>query len=213
MLSTVFQHYDRNDEERALVPYNPRPPSYAPTAPRESVAMETISLGVLNQAMSNTTGANNPLKEEKAAFGAYAEAFRDPVPIREIKRRVGVRTVHKLEGVRRNVRRRALFVRTLLFVSGVIALSTSIVNTLSTFVPGLKLEEIGSDWLQTLIQVINLMGTAAIMSLSKYLNSLDQEISLLNRDIVKKKSYIDASNMKWDGNLETLSKISETVPT
>nr|AGZ62526.1 NS3 [Heramatsu virus] len=195
-MQAAYTKFNRESGEvettMALTPYAPMsPPVYTKTL----TGAKEISLGVLDRAMTTTTGADSVLKDEKAAYGAFAEALRDATPIREIKRRVGARVIPRLEGQLRAYQRRYRAAKAVLFVLGCTALASSMMGlageteTFKTYKEYLHAPVVGT---------INLLTTSAVVGLNGIVGKMKANIERVRRDLMKRKSYQDASRMPYD---------------
>ncbi|ALL99296.1 non-structural protein 3 [African horse sickness virus 3] len=208
-LATIAENYMmHNGNQRAIAPYVPPPYTYAnaPTPGGQAGEMESMSLGILNQAMSSTTGASGALKDEKAAFGAMAEALRDPEPIRQIKKTVGLRTLKHLKIELASMRRRYAILRVVIFMSGCVTMATSMVGGL-TIIDTEIYRDLNSDgWLSKTVHGLNLLCTTMLLAAGKISDKIQEEISRTKRDIAKRESYVSAASMSWSGDTSVLLK-------
>ncbi|ALL99298.1 non-structural protein 3 [African horse sickness virus 3] len=208
-LATIAENYMmHNGNQRAIVPYVPPPYTYAnaPTLGGQAGEMESMSLGILNQAMSSTTGASGALKDEKAAFGAMAEALRDPEPIRQIKKTVGLRTLKHLKIELASMRRRYAILRVVIFMSGCVTMATSMVGGLTIIDTEIYKDLNGDGWLSKTVHGLNLLCTTMLLAAGKISDKIQEEISRTKRDIAKRESYVSAASMSWSGDTSVLLK-------
>ncbi|AFH41518.1 NS3 [Eubenangee virus] len=193
-------------EDRSLVKYV-TPPSYVPiypTAPAVQPAGE-LSLNILNNAMTNSTGATNALKEEKTAYGAYAEALRDNPAVQNIKMRVYSNTIPRLENELRGKKRKRMLVHTAMLASAGVAAVTSVsslIKDINVVLPASGKNETTAvtipSWFasfSTVFNLVNLLATGAMMGCARAERGLDSQIAMLRKEITKKKSYNDAVRM------------------
>ncbi|ALL99340.1 non-structural protein 3 [African horse sickness virus 5] len=206
-LAAIAKNYSmHNGESGAIVPHVPPPYNFAsaPTFSQRTSQMESVSLGILNQAMSSTTGASGALKDEKAAFGAMAEALRDPEPIRQIKKQVGIRTLKNLKMELATMRRKKSALKIMIFISGCVTLATSMVGGLSIVDDDILDDYKENDWLMKTIHGLNLLCTTVLLAAGKISDKIQEEISRTKRDIAKRESYVSAASMSWNGDTEML---------
>ncbi|ARA68489.1 non-structural protein 3 [African horse sickness virus 1] len=208
-LASISQSYmSHNENERSIVPYIP--PAYHPTAPALAVSasqMETMSLGILNQAMSSSAGASGALKDEKAAFGAVAEALRDPEPIRKIKRQVGIQTLKTLKVELSGMRRKKLILKIIMFICANVTMATSLVGGMSIVDEDIAKHlafDGKEDWVSKTVHGLNLLCTTMLLAANKISEKVREEIARTKRDIAKRQSYVSAATMSWDGDSVTL---------
>nr|QCU80212.1 NS3 [Palyam virus] len=205
MLARSLNEYKamRPESEMSVVPYHP--PAY-PTAPMGSnneKDFSSISLGVLNNAMSDTTAATQAEREEKVAYASFAEALRDSACVREIKKRVSSRTIIALEKEYSHQKKIYDFIRLILFIMSVIAVVTSSLSAAIVVIPETKI--LKEDWISILIHVGNLFATGVYVGMNKYAEKLDSFLKRTRKEIVKKRSYIEAANVTWDSDVDTLN--------
>ncbi|AFX73397.1 NS3 [Orungo virus] len=203
------------------------PPSYEPSGLAQATAptmrfgdredeegllrARELSLNVLTNAMTNTTGANEAIKNEKAMFGAYADALRDTPEIRVVKRRINERTLEKLHKMRRSLHGRRMFVRMLLAINVGLALLTSAVNVVRQ-----SLDDFGKErwivggvwWLGEVVVTINFGTTVATLVLMRIHGALNAQLQTIKRDIYKKSSYNEAAAMHWKGEISLIEELA-----
>nr|AGZ91994.1 non structural protein NS3 [Changuinola virus] len=190
--------------ENAVVPYNP--PSYAPSAPTYSQPSH-LSLNILNNAMNNGTAKTNALKEEKVAFGAFAEAFRDEPAVQQIKSHVNEQVMPKLKRELAGLKRKRWLVHLAMLIAAAIAMFTSIgslIKDLRLTIPGTN-ETVGTNkeiplpaWytsLSAVFGIVNLGATGIMITCARLEKALDSSISFLKKELMKKRSYNDAIRM------------------
>nr|AGZ91996.1 non structural protein NS3 [Changuinola virus] len=187
--------------ETAVVPYNP--PSYAPSAPVYS-APNHLSLNILNNAMNNGTAKTNALKEEKVAFGAYAEAYRDDPAVQQIKSRVNDQIIPKLKHELAGLKRKRWLVHLVMLIAAAIAMFTSIgslIKDLQIKIPGTNGTSTTNGeihlptWYTSLgavFGIINLGATGLMITCARIEKNLDDSIGFLKKELMKKRSYNDA---------------------
>nr|AGZ92005.1 non structural protein NS3 [Changuinola virus] len=187
--------------ENAVVPYNP--PSYAPSAPMFSPANH-LSLNILNNAMNNGTAKTNALKEEKVAFGAYAEAYRDDPAVQQIKSRVNEQVIPKLKRELAGLKRKRWLVHLVMLIAAAVAMFTSVgslIKDLQFKIPGnnntmTTAQEIRlPTWytsLSAVFSIINLGATGLMITCARIEKNLDDSIGFLKKELMKKRSYNDA---------------------
>nr|AQX34690.1 NS3 [Changuinola virus] len=190
--------------ENAIVPYNP--PSYAPSAPQYN-APSHLSLNILNNAMSNGTAKTNALKEEKVAFGAYAEAFRDEPAVQQIKSHVNEQVIPKLKRELAGIKRKRWFVHIVMLCAAAVAMFTSIgslIKDLQIKIPGTNGTTTNDNqitlpvWYTSLgavFGIVNLGATGVMITCARIEKNLDDTIAFLKKELMKKRSYNDAIRM------------------
>ncbi|AFH41508.1 NS3 [Tilligerry virus] len=212
-------------EESALVRYS-SPPNYVPiypSAPSVQPASE-LSLSILNNAMTNNTGATNAQKEEKCAYGAMAEAFRDSTTVQHIKLRVNTNILPRLQHELTGKKRKRFLVHSAMLGSAAVAALTSVsslVKDINIVIPsktnGTNTPLEIPSWFasfSTVFNLINLVATGAMMACARIERSLDCSIAMLRKEIMKKQSYNDAVRMSvQDGtDVAKLLEQAEGVP-
>nr|AGZ91997.1 non structural protein NS3 [Changuinola virus] len=190
--------------ETAVVPYSP--PSYAPSAPMYNPP-NNISLSILNNAMSNGTAKTNALKEEKVAFGAFAEAFRDDPAVQQIKSHVNDQVIPKLKRELAGLKRKRWLVHLVMLIAAAIAMFTSIgslIKDLQIKIPGNNSTTTTQNeihlptWYTSLgavFGIINLGATGVMITCARIEKNLDDSIAFLKKELMKKRSYNDAIRM------------------
>ncbi|AFH41528.1 NS3 [Pata virus] len=204
----IYEMNKTQNETLELVRYDEsaaRPPSYAPTAPVQIPGMPSVSLDILDKAMSNTTGTTNAQKEEKAAYASYAEAFRDNLRVRQVKRRVNEQILPRLKTELRGLKTRKTIIHITLLVAATAALLTSVstlTGDLSITIPAIgqanstKIEM--PAWFKgfsTVFGIINLASTTVMLISARQERALDAHIAMLRKEIMKKTSYNEAVHM------------------
>ncbi|APT68082.1 NS3 [Tibet orbivirus] len=191
-------------DELSLVNYYPsesRPPSYAPMAPTMTDGMASVSLGILNQAMTNTTGATTASKLEKAAYGSYAEAFRDDLRLRQVKKHVNDQIIPKLSIELSHLRRKKIIVGTIMLVAAIIALVTSAGTLTNDLSISMKTGDVNITipaWFKGFSAVFgfaNLGSTMIMMLCARTERMLTGQIDMIQKELMKKKSYNEAVRM------------------
>nr|QBL15298.1 NS3a [Japanaut virus] len=200
-----------------MFPSAPRPPSYADyTVVSPGVG---ASLNILNNAMSNTTGASNAMKEEKTAFGAAAEAMRDDEVIRDVKVCVAKKILPRLYTECTGLRRKRCLTQGALTFVAIIACASSMITfavdmNLDDVVLGTNTNETSSmklpSWFKGItgfMGVVNMCSTGMMLALGRYERVLSEKIAMLRKEITKKESYMDAVSMGLRGsiNLDTIN--------
>ncbi|AKP24096.1 NS3a protein [Chenuda virus] len=165
-------------EMRPLVPSAPRPlPG----------AMPEMALGVLQNALTSSTGANETAKNEKAAYGAASEVMRDDPATRQLKVHVSVTAIAELEERYKRVRRKKCACKWLQAISSALVLTTSIAMSIVT----------ASTWVEnTLVKngvpvymIISGLTTVAMVAGRMHAHARTATRTI-KRDLVKKKSYV-----------------------
>nr|CAD2286116.1 NS3 [Bluetongue virus] len=214
MLSGLIQRFEEEKmkhsgekvEELSLVRAGDRtslPPGYAPSAPAPP-AMPTVALEILDKAMSNTTGATQTQKAEKAAFASYAEAFRDDVRLRQIKRHVNEQILPKLKSDLSGMKKKRAIIHATMLVAAAIALLTSVCTLSSDMSLAFKVSETNVTipaWFKSLnpmLGVVNLGATFLMMVCARSERGLNQRIDMVKKEIMKKQSYNDAVRMSFE---------------
>ncbi|ASW41956.1 NS3 [Bluetongue virus] len=214
MLSGLIQRFEEEKmkhsgekvEELSLVRAGDRtslPPGYAPSAPAPP-AMPTVALEILDKAMSNTTGATQTQKAEKAAFASYAEAFRDDVRLRQIKRHVNEQILPKLRSDLSGMKKKRAIIHATMLVAAAIALLTSVCTLSSDMSLAFKVSETNVTipaWFKSLnpmLGVVNLGATFLMMVCARSERGLNQQIDMVKKEIMKKQSYNDAVRMSFE---------------
>ncbi|AMM44551.1 NS3/3A [Bluetongue virus] len=201
-----MKHSDQKIEELSLVRTGDRvslPPGYAPSAPSPP-AMPTVALEILDKAMSNTTGATQTQKAEKAAFASYAEAFRDDVRLRQIKRHVNDQILPKLKSDLSGMKKKRAIIHATMLVAAAIALLTSVCTLSSDMSLAFKVSETNVTipaWFKSLnpmLRVVNLGATFLMMVCARSERGLNQQIDMVKKEIMKKQSYNDAVRMSFE---------------
>nr|QBL15286.1 NS3a [Ife virus] len=176
----------------AVAPYvATAPPKYV----GEAMKMSDLSLGILDKAMVNTTGADAIIKDEKASYASFAEALRDSAAMREVKRRVNGRIVPRLEEQLRGLKRRLVLVQSVLVGITVVAIVSSVLNLMGEVK---ELEDVLHIFRHPICGTLNLLSTSMVVVLNNVCKKMDEEIGRVRRDLVKRKSYIDASSLPAD---------------
>nr|AVV63151.1 NS3 [Changuinola virus] len=190
--------------ETAVVPYNP--PSYAPSAPQYA-GTSHLSLDILNNAMNNGTAKTNALKEEKVAFGAYAEAFRDEPAVQQIKSHVNEQVIPKLKRELAGTKRKRWIVHLIMLGAAAVAMFTSVgslIKDLQIKIPGTNGTTTSGDeihlpaWYTSLgafFGILNLGATGVMITCARIEKGLDGTIAFLKKELMKKRSYNDAIRM------------------
>nr|AGZ91995.1 non structural protein NS3 [Changuinola virus] len=190
--------------ENAVVPYSP--PSYVPSAPPYN-APNHLSLNILNNAMNNGTAKTNALKEEKVAFGAYAEAFRDDPAVQQIKSHVNEQVIPKLKRELAGIKRKRWIVHLVMLIAAAIAMFTSIgslIKDLQIKIPGNNSTSTQNNeirlpaWYTSLgavFGIINLGATGVMITCARMEKAFDESIAFLKKELMKKRSYNDAIRM------------------
>nr|QOL11086.1 non-structural proteins-3 and -3A [Bluetongue virus 3]QOL11097.1 non-structural proteins-3 and -3A [Bluetongue virus 3] len=200
-----MKHNQERVEELSLVRVDDtisQPPRYAPSAPVPS-SMPTVALEILDKAMSNTTGATQTQKAEKAAFASYAEAFRDDVRLRQIKRHVNEQILPKLKSDLGGLKKKRAIIHMTLLVAAVVALLTSVCTLSSDMSVAFKLNGTSAEipqWFKSLnpmLGVVNLGATFIMMVCAKSERGLNQQIDMIKKEVMKKQSYNDAVRMSF----------------
>ncbi|AGY34651.1 non-structural protein NS3 [Changuinola virus] len=191
--------------ETAVVPYT-RPPSYAPTAPT-TFAPAHLSLNILNNAMSNGTAKTNALKEEKVAFGSYAEAFRDEPAVQQIKSHVNEQIIPKLKRELAGYKKKRWLVHLTMLIAAGVALFTSLgtlVKDVQIRIPGNNSTAGANEYIHlptwytslgAIFGIVNLGATGLMISCARIEKSYDESIAFLKKELMKKRSYNDAIRM------------------
>ncbi|ASW41957.1 NS3a [Bluetongue virus] len=201
-----MKHSGEKVEELSLVRAGDRtslPPGYAPSAPAPP-AMPTVALEILDKAMSNTTGATQTQKAEKAAFASYAEAFRDDVRLRQIKRHVNEQILPKLRSDLSGMKKKRAIIHATMLVAAAIALLTSVCTLSSDMSLAFKVSETNVTipaWFKSLnpmLGVVNLGATFLMMVCARSERGLNQQIDMVKKEIMKKQSYNDAVRMSFE---------------
>nr|AMQ36836.1 non-structural protein 3 [Bluetongue virus] len=201
-----MKHNEQKTEELSLVRTGDRislPPGYAPSAPAPP-AMPTVALEILDKAMSNTTGATQTQKAEKAAFASYAEAFRDDVRLRQIKRHVNDQILPKLKSDLGGMKKKRAVIHATMLVAAAIALLTSVCTLSSDMSLAFKVSETNVTipaWFKSLnpmLGVVNLGATFLMMVCARSERGLNQQIDMVKKEIMKKQSYNDAVRMSFE---------------
>nr|UWW10738.1 NS3 protein [Tibet orbivirus]WFJ08459.1 NS3 [Tibet orbivirus] len=191
-------------DEMSLVNYVPsdsRPPSYVPTAPMAVDGMAGVSLGILNQAMTNTTGATTASKMEKTAYGSYAEAFRDDIRLRQIKKHVNEQIIPRLRCELNQAKRKRMIVGTIMCVAAVVALITSVGTLAGDLNVSMKTPELNITlpvWFKSFSAIFgfaNLGSTMIMMLCAKTERMLTAQIDMIKKELMKKQAYNDAVRM------------------
>nr|AQX34680.1 NS3 [Changuinola virus] len=190
--------------DTAVVQYNP--PSYAPSAPQYNVPTH-LSLNILNNAMNNGTAKTNALKEEKVAFGAYAEAFRDEPAVQQIKSHVNEQVIPKLKRELAGIKRKRWLVHLVMLCAAIIAMFTSVgslIKDLQIKIPGVNGNSTTNGeihlpaWYTSLgavFGIVNLGATGVMITCARIEKNLDESIAFLKKELMKKRSYNDAIRM------------------
>nr|AIT55712.1 NS3 [Wallal virus] len=192
--------YEKMD--KAVVPYS-RPPSYVPTAP-SGVSGKDVSLDILNNAMSNTTGATNAMKMEKTAYSSYAEAMRDSVPVQNVKTSVNALIIPRLRNELSGLKRKRTLVHIALIVTAAVTMITSFSSLVKDFQVSIPSgTESGNStvtvqvpkWFASFSAVfntVNLVATGLMISFARMEKMLDGQIGMIKKEIMKKESYNEA---------------------
>nr|QWE80470.1 nonstructural protein NS3a [Palyam virus] len=85
----------------------------------------------------------------------------------------------------------------------VIAVITSSLSAAIVVIPETKV--LKEEWISILIHVGNLFATGVYVGMNKYAEKLDSFLKRTRKEIVKKRSYIEAANVTWDSDVETLN--------
>nr|ABK41162.1 NS3 protein [Epizootic hemorrhagic disease virus]ABK41164.1 NS3 protein [Epizootic hemorrhagic disease virus]ABK41165.1 NS3 protein [Epizootic hemorrhagic disease virus] len=189
-------------DEVSLVPYQEqvRPPSYVPSAPIPT-AMPKVALDILDKAMSNQTGATMAQKVEKVAYASYAEAFRDDLRLRQIKKHVNEQVLPKMRVELTAMKRRRAMAHMILIIAAVVALITS-ASTLTSDLGVILKHNTTTEAIQTYIKpfcaafgIINLAATMVMMFMAKNEKIINQQIDHTRKEIMKKDAYNEAVRM------------------
>nr|ACI02115.1 NS3 [Epizootic hemorrhagic disease virus]CAN89156.1 NS3 protein [Epizootic hemorrhagic disease virus (serotype 8 / strain CPR 3961A)] len=189
-------------DEVSLVPYHEqtRPPSYVPSAPIPA-SMPKVALDILDKAMSNQTGATMAQKVEKVAYASYAEAFRDDLRLRQIKKRVNEQVLPKMRVELSAMKRRRAIAHMTLVIAAVIALITS-ASTLTSDLGILLKHNTTVEAIQNYVKpfcaafgIINLGATMVMMFMAKNEKIIGQQIDHTRKEIMKKDAYNEAVRM------------------
>nr|ATW68840.1 NS3 protein [Baku virus] len=159
-----------------------------PSAPRPlSGPMPEMALGVLQNALTSTTGANETAKNEKAAYGAAAEVMRDDPATRQLKAHVNLTAVLELEERYKRVRRKKCACKWLQAASSTLILLISIAMSIAS----------ASLWIEsTLVKkgvpvymIISGLTTVAMVTGRMHAHARTAARTI-KRDLVKKRSYV-----------------------
>nr|CAN89174.1 NS3 protein [Epizootic hemorrhagic disease virus (serotype 2 / strain Ibaraki)] len=192
----------KQSDEMSLVPYQEhvRPPSYVPTAPTPT-SMPRVALDILDKAMSNQTGATMAQKVEKVAYASYAEAFRDDLRLRQIKKRVNEQVLPKMRVELTMMKRKRAMAHMILIIAAVVALITS-ASTLTSDLGIILKNTTATEIIQKQIKpfcaafgIINLAATMIMMFMAKNEKVISQRIDHTRKEIMKKDAYNEAVRM------------------
>ncbi|AIT55722.1 NS3 [Warrego virus] len=184
------------------------PPVYTP--PNAPPNPATVSLNILTNAMSSTTGATNAQKEEKAAYASYAEAMKDDINIKIIKSRVNEQIIPRLEHELQSMQRRKKILYAVMLISAILALFTSGV----TIIKDLKITLPNSGnathiempaWVRDLsvfIGMLNFASMGVALGCAKMMDGMVRSIDQVRKEISKKKAYIDATRIAFRGSVD-----------
>nr|AMQ36826.1 non-structural protein 3 [Bluetongue virus] len=201
-----MKHVEQKTEELSLVRAGDRlslPPGYAPSAPAPP-AMPNVALEILDKAMSNTTGATQTQKTEKAAYASYAEAFRDDVRLRQIKRHVNEQILPKLKSDLGGMKKKRTIIHITMLVAAAVALLTSVCTLSSDMSLAFRVNGTSVEvpaWFKSLnpmLGVVNLGATFLMMVCARSERGLNQQIDMVRKEIMKKQSYNDAVKMSFE---------------
>nr|AGX86090.1 NS3 [Warrego virus] len=184
------------------------PPVYTPPTVPPNPA--TVSLNILTNAMSSTTGATNAQKEEKAAYASYAEAMKDDINIKIIKSRVNEQVIPRLEHELHCMQRRKKILYAVMLISAILALFTSgititkdmlITLTHATHTTHIEMPTWVRD-LSVFIGMLNFASMGVALGCAKMMDGLVRSIDQVRKEISKKKAYNDATRIAFRGSVD-----------
>nr|AFX73375.1 NS3 [Changuinola virus] len=191
--------------ESAVLPYT-RPPSYVPTAPVMTVPGH-MSLNILNNAMSNGTAKTNALKEEKVAYGSFAEAFRDDPATQQIKSHVNDQIIPKLKRELAGIKKKRWVIHIMMLIAAAVAMLTSLgtlIKDVQIRIPGTNSTQSAGNYIQlpawytslgAIFGIVNLGATGVMVTCARIEKSCDETIAFLKKELMKKRSYNEAIRM------------------
>nr|WAB54559.1 NS3a protein [Guangdong tick orbivirus] len=156
-----------------------RPQATAPLAPNPINA-----LAVLQQSMTSSSGSNDTSKNERAAYGAAAEALRDDEGVRLLKLHVGQAAIRDLYANVRNLNKSIFWWGVVEKVCAALLLLWSIAMSIS---------EVNKhvDSAKQYVPLYSLVGALASLGFfsSRKRSTLSEALRQTQRDIIKKETY------------------------
>nr|BAV16926.1 NS3 [Muko virus] len=157
------------------------PPAYAATP------MANVALGVLQNAITSTTGANENAKNEKAAYGAAVEVLKDDETTRMLKTHVNSAALEETRRTLGKLKRKCV----LLHCAEVLCLAVTIGLSIALTIAGVaKVLENQLKAINTSTHVITGLLTAAAIGIQRVRQSHQRRKRCLKRDYVKKQMYV-----------------------
>nr|AYM94260.1 nonstructural protein 3 [Kemerovo virus] len=157
------------------------PPAYAATP------MANVALGVLQNAITSTTGANETARNEKAAYGAAVEALKDDETTRMLKAHVNETSLREAERTLAKLKRKCLLLHCAELMCLALTIGISVVLMITS----------AADALEAQLKRINMSShvitgllTAAAIGLQRARQSHQRRKKSMKRDLVKKQMYV-----------------------
>nr|AZK31321.1 NS3 [Big Cypress virus] len=157
------------------------------SAPMLPTSDKETSLSILSNALTSSSGSNSTQKNEKASFGAIAEALRDEPAVRFAKYEVNQRSIPRIEISLSGKKRLKSFLRVMEIFFGIITVALGVFTTSAAEVETLK-SKLEGGWAAGL-HIINLVTGALLIYCAKTIGRLKEEIAQLERDLEKKLMY------------------------
>nr|ACX69799.1 NS3 protein [Bluetongue virus] len=199
-----MKHNQERVEELSLVRVDDaisQPPRYAPSAPMPS-SMPTVALEILDKAMSIQRVLRNT-KSGEGCIRIVRRSVRDDVRLRQIKRHVNEQILPKLKSDLGGLKKKRAIIHMTLLIAAVVALLTSVCTLSSDMSVAFKLNGTSAEipqWFKSLnpmLGVVNLGATFLMMVCAKSERSLNQQIDMIKKEVMKKQSYNDAVRMSF----------------
>nr|AGE32269.1 NS3 [Sathuvachari virus] len=157
------------------------------TAPMLPVSDKETSLNILTNALTSGTGSTAQQKNEKASYGAIAEALRDEPAVRYAKYEVNSRSIPKVESRIKRLRRTKKLYKIFEVVFGVATLLLGILTTSMAEIEEWKDKPFKG--FASGLHVVNLLMGAILLYCAKGVGKIREEMRQLERDLEKKIMY------------------------
>ncbi|UYE91505.1 NS3 protein [Mono Lake orbivirus] len=160
-----------------------------PTAPRPTAGpMPEMALGVLQNALTSSTGANETAKNEKAAYGAAAEAMRDDPQTRQLKAHVNMTAMVEIQARYARVKRKKCLCKWIQAVTSALILVISIAMSISGAAGWVEANVVKNG--VPVYMIISGLTTLAMVSGRMHAHARSTARNL-RRDLIKKRSYVE----------------------
>nr|AZJ37606.1 NS3 [Skunk River virus] len=175
MLASVSQIHKGKEDSRDM------------SAPMLPMADKETSLNILTNALTSGTGSTTQQKNEKASYGAIAEALRDEPAVRFAKFEVNSRSIPRIEDRIKRLRRSKNVYKIGEVIFGLLTIVLGVFTTSVSEVE--QLRETFKGGYITGLHVLNLITGALLVFCAKAVSRTREDVRQMDRDLEKKIMY------------------------